>query len=352
METKTPAPAKKRGSIEATAEAPAPAFHWDQSRTPHFTFGKLEKFFHYSLGTYAAYLAVYMFTGKGSRDEDAPIGRSCHGYMHSTPITHGWVSALRYTNQKNLNDETLDEASRWYIEKFLLGKFSPWATLLPYLTIVYNRNKVPVAYIVDGDENKKAIDKHLLQNFNIASRWPREFPSKVQGMFDLWLSGNFKKTEALLLQDLIRFSPATGVYTLTGNTNVGGGGHFYQGPHVYRILECKPNSGMVFEKGRFTAVTGAISSNNDAYVWGHDARNHTKLTNLFNEIASGKISKTTITRFGGVLKNIEEGSVKDFVKRFRDLYEEECKRVPGGDYKDVDNKPQVPVGKDNWRRYA
>lgn len=342
----------KRGKVEVGVEKTQAEFSWDQSRTPNFTEEQVKTFLGDSLNRLGGYYAAYMFTGDNNSSHKYPIGRGCHGYMHSTPIKGGWISALRCKDQKELNPETVDEASRWYIEKFLLGKFSPWAVLLPHLTIVYNKAKMPVAYIVDGDENKKAIDKHLLMNFNIASRWPREFPGTTQGMFDLWLSGHFKKTEALILQNLIRFNPATGNYTTVPNGRVGGSHHYYQNTNVYRLLERKPNTGMIFDKGRFQSVTGAISSNNDAPLWGSgDGRDHSKLQKMFDELTSGKIGKKVITRFGGVLLNISEEAVLDFVKRFRELYEGECKRVPGGPFKPDYDEPQRAVGTDNWENY-
>lgn len=342
--------AKKRG-MKAPIEAPKAEFSWDQSRTPNFTPEQVKTFLDASLGQHSGYYASYMFTGDKNSGHQLPIGRGCHGYIHSTPINGGYISALRYKDQTELNPETVDEASRWYIEKFLLGKYSPWACLLPYLTIVYNRDKLPVAFIVDGDENKKAIDKYLLQNFNIASRWPREFPGTTQGMFDLWLSGLFKKNEALLLQNLIRFNPATGAFTTIPNGRVGGGHHFYTGAQTYRILERKPNTGMIYKDARFCAVTGAMSSHNDEFVWGHDNRDTVKLQKMFDELVTGKLGKKTITRFGGVLLNISEESVKDFMGRFRELYESEFKRVPGGAFKDEGNMPKIPLGQDYPERY-
>lgn len=345
----------------APSELIGSGIHWDTSCTPNIQSQKdIDHFVQFSVGanSYALYQFFGPGQGKHTGDRSAlttksdVIARSCHGFMHSVAITHGWISALRYTGQKSVDDIT-DEASLWYIQKFLLGKYSPWACLLPYLTIVYNRARVPVAYIVDGtEEHKGKIDKLLLQNFNIASRWPREFPGNVKAMYDLWKTGLFKKTEALLLHNILRFNPTTGTFAALPGIAVGGHHHFYHGDNCLRLLERKPNSRMAWEKGRFCSVRDSMSSDNDRYVWGMDGRNYDKLHWLFGKISHSGLGKTIITRFGGKLSIITQEDVLGFLKEFREFYESEIKRVPfsaGGaviedpdmdeDDDDIDNYP-------------
>ena len=124
---------RKRATPEAISNTPKSVLNWVMTNTPHFV-GKekqVEEFLYAALGNFKDYYATFMFSdapGKTPRGhENLKISaRGCHGYMHSTAISGGWISALRHTNQVDLNAEKVEEASLWYIEKFLLGKYSPW----------------------------------------------------------------------------------------------------------------------------------------------------------------------------------------------------------------------------------
>lgn len=315
---------------------------WDSSKTPHFTETDIKQ---HALGALASgTYACFRFSKNKSSNYNG-----CHGLMHASHIElgQGWLSSFRYNSDGKTLDGlgSNDEAGVWYITKFLLGKYSPWAALLPYLTIVTNRYGIPVVYVLDGDDNLKAVDKNLLQNFNIASRLPMEYPSVVRSMYALYKLGGIKKTEALFLSNMFSANPYTKQVELTGR---GTEFSFLQSGNCFRFFERAPQSRM-FDKDvkRFTPVWEYMSSDNDRHVWGQCGRPYTKFHEYLKTLPKSSTKKTF---FHETLKSVSVEDFKLWVHGFQTLLSELTKASKPAPY---DPKNETPYGRrdDDWVDY-
>lgn len=318
------------------------ALHWDSTKTPHFNENAIKD---HVLGALASGAnACFRFSKNSSSNYN-----SCHGLMHVSAIAlgTGWLSSFRYKETVRTIDEmgSTDEAGVWYVTKFLLGKYSPWACLLPYLTIVKNNRGVPVVYILDGDENLKAVDKLLLQNFNIASRLPFEYPTFVRNMFELYRTGLVKKTEALYLSAMFAPNPYTKTIELPQR---GYNFSFLHRKEALRFFERAPQSKMFDEKfSRFCPVWESMSSNNDAFVWGSCKRDQKKFQEYLNNLPKGSSQKTF---FHESVNYITTDDFKKWLDGFRETLDT---AIGKQEAKPTDKSLETPPGmlSNDWTAY-
>lgn len=263
--------------------------------------------------------AVWRFS-----DQSGHNSAGCHGYMHNAQIKKSWACVFRYgfnihyrcVHGFDVKPEDIHPAYLWYINDFLLGENSPWKSLVDKLNIVRNVHGVPIMYVVDGP-NKEHIDKHLLQNFNIASRWPVEFPSTTKEVFELKNSvEGVTNEEAIVLHYNLRYNPLLEVFMTKGVLTVGGYHHWLaEGWDFTRFIERKPNSLMAGHK-RFARVDEAIHGTNDRYVWGDTKRNTQGIVSVFREGLHSEMKKIT-TRFGVSINVVTKEGFLKFLEAFR-----------------------------------
>lgn len=316
--TKTAAARKRAIPVEPVAQVVDPkGLIYDRAMTPSFDDKKLVDLYSNSLNS--GHYAYWRFS-----DQNDSTGAGCHGYMHNASIREGWACVFRYgfnpqyrtVHGFDVKPEEIEPAYWWYINDFMLGETSPWKALVDKLTIVRNIHGVPIMYVVDGPY-KDDIDKNLLQNFNIASRWPVEFPTTTKEVFELKNSlDDFTNEEAIILHYLVRYNPLLGIYMSKSAKTVGGYHHWIaDGWDFTRFIERKPNSKMTGTK-RFCSVMDAMSPTNDRYIWGESRRETMGIRASLTSGLTGSMKHIT-SRFGVKISTIDKEAFKAVLANYR-----------------------------------